>query len=161
MENKFLKLKISDGLVSGILAGTAMGLFLLLIALPLVSHPLGYPIKILSLLIQGQTGINFNQLNLIPLALVTFSVIFFSGILGGVFTTVLATKNIGKIILGGILFGLAVWVILQYLIFPNFLPVFIEKGLPPLWLATAFAIYGLVLGELIAYSHHWRNILDP
>lgn len=153
--------KISDGFRSGTIAGIVMAVFLLLIAAPLISHPLENSIKIFSFLMNGQAPVNLNQLNLIPLFLTTSSLLILSSILGALYSALLATKRMDRIILGGILFGLAVWAILQYVILPNFLPLFIEKGLPPLWLASAFAIYGLVLGELIAYSHHWKNILDP
>ena len=42
------------------------------------------------------------------------------------------------------------WAIIQYVICSALFPLVVEKGYPPRWYAASFAVYGLVLGVLVA-----------
>lgn len=154
---EFTKYKVVNGFVSGIFSGGAMITFLVMIAAPLISHPWSNFIKAISSFIYAQdVTTSSDTAYIIPFVISILSLLLLSSILGAIFTLLLSTERIERIILGGVLFGITSWVIFQYFLFPSF-SLTIEDGIPPFWLASAFAIYGLILGELIAYKHRIEN----
>ena len=79
--------------------------------------------------------------------------------LGGLaFAFLLRAPSRLRVLVAGVLLGLTVWALLQYLGFPLVQRLITEKGFPPQWCAASFAVYGLVLGAVLALAASGRAV---
>jgi len=75
-----------------------------------------------------------------------------TGGLGALFALLVRKHSPWKVALSGALFGLGTWAALQSFLLPALVPLVSDKGLPPLWLAAAFLLYGIALGILTSVA---------
>lgn len=144
--------RLIDGLKLGPIAGLMMGLFAMLVAAPALELPWFAPPRVLASIIMGRDALaNILEFNLSSFLVGIGIVLALGSLLGTFFAWLLHTTHPRRILVSGVIYGLTVWSILQYFIFPTLFPLVTEKGFPPEWYAATFAVYGLALGALLAY----------
>jgi hypothetical protein len=67
-----------------------------------------------------------------------------------VFAALVRAQAAWRVALAAVLFALTGWALLQYFLLPLVQPLVTEKGFTPEWYALSFAVYGAVLGALLA-----------
>ncbi|HEX2052455.1 MAG TPA: PQQ-dependent sugar dehydrogenase [Actinomycetota bacterium] len=140
-----------EGVWTGAVAGLGMGLFTMAIAAPVLELPWYAPPRVLATMAMGRTAVaNILEFDLPSFAVGVLLLLVLTVLLGLLFTVLVRTENRLRIVLSGVLFGLAVWALLQYFLLPLVFPLVTEKGFPPEWYAASFAVFGLILGGLIA-----------
>jgi glucose/arabinose dehydrogenase len=135
-----------DGIAQGAIAGLVMGIFTILVALFILKLPWYAPPRVLATLAVGESALaNILQFELVSFIIGILVLLVLTGIGGGIFNYINKSSS-NRRIFAGLLFGLTVWALLQYLLLPIIQPLVTEKGFPPVWYAASFAVYGLVLG---------------
>ena len=143
--------RLVDGLGAGVVAGLVMGLFTMAVAARLLNLPWHAPPRVLATMVMGRAALaNILEFDLVPFLVGTVVLVVLTALLGVVFAALLRTGNPVRVVLAGLLFGLAGWALLQYFLLPLLFPLVTEKGFPPRWYAFSFGLYGLVLGALMA-----------
>jgi hypothetical protein len=62
------------------------------------------------------------------------------------FAFILRTDKVWRIMVGAIIYGMAVWSVMQYLILPHISSLVIARAFPPSGFLLIFMLYGLLLG---------------
>jgi|GEM_PF-237531 len=144
-----------DGLWTGAAAGLVMGLFTMTVAAAALKLPWYAPPRVLATMLMGGSAIaNILEFELVSFLVGVLVLLALAAVLGLVFTLLLRTREPWRILLGGLLYGLTVWALLQYFVLPLLFPLVTEKGFPPMWYALSFGVFGLALGALLAYVAH-------
>ncbi|HVM06078.1 MAG TPA: PQQ-dependent sugar dehydrogenase [Acidimicrobiales bacterium] len=139
------------GLVAGALAGLVMGGFTMVVGAPALDLPWHAPPRVLATLVMGRSAVeNILDFDLLPTAVGAVVLLAVTALGGLAFAFLLRASSRLRVLVAGVLFGLTVWALLQYFGFPLVQPLVTEKGFPPQWYAASFAVYGLVLGALVA-----------
>jgi hypothetical protein len=79
-------------------------------------------------------------------------------VLGAVYAALVRAEAAWRVWLGAVLFALTGWAALQYFLLPAVQPLVTEKGFTPEWYALSFAVYGAVLGALLALRGRDREV---
>jgi hypothetical protein len=147
----------AQGLWTGAVAGLIMGVFTMIVAAPVLDLPWYAPPRVLATLVMGRAALaNILQFDLLSFIVGVLVLLVLTAALGAVFGWLIHTRIRGRMVLAGLLYGLTAWAFLQYFILPIIQPLITEKGFPPEWYAISFAVFGLVLGLLLAYVVHRR-----
>lgn len=146
-----------QGFWTGALAGLIMGVFTMIVAAPVLDLPWYAPPRVLATLVMGRAAVA-NILEFEPVSFIVGVIVLLvlTAALGAMFGWLIHTQIRGRMVLAGLLYGLTAWAFLQYFILPVIQPLITEKGFPPEWYAISFAVFGLVLGLLLAYIAHRR-----
>ncbi|HLL60305.1 MAG TPA: hypothetical protein VK338_01180 [Candidatus Nitrosocosmicus sp.] len=141
---------VMNGALKGIIAGLIFGVATMIISKFILDLPWYAPPRVMATLVMGSAALaNILNFDLTSFVVGLVVVIILTAVLGVIFEFLRRTDDRIKAILGGLFFGLTVWSIHQYFIFPLLQPLITEKGFPPLWYAVSFAIFGMTLGSLI------------
>jgi hypothetical protein len=128
-------------------AGAAMALVMMIIYAAL---DLGFwlPMKITAISILGPAALTGGVVAVIVGIIVHLVV---SGILGAIFGALLAglvgRADVGTAVVAGILYGLIVWIVAQFIVLPVTFPLIAAAFVPWVY-GLSHAVYGLVLGVL-------------
>jgi len=141
------------GALAGTVAGAVMGLFTMAVAAPALDLPWHAPPRVLATLAAGRKPLeNILEFSLPAFALGAFVLVVLTAALGAVFTAFVSPRTTGRAWLSAVLYSLAGWALLQYLVLPVVQPLITEKGFPPQWYAASFAVYGVALGAVLAFT---------
>ena len=139
-----------QGVVGGAAAGLVMGLFTMAVA-PALDLPWHAPPRVLATMLMGRSALaNILEFELVPVLVGVAVLLVLTVAFGVVFAGLIRARGPARIVLAGLLFGLAGWALLQYFVLPLLFPLVTEKGFTPRWYAASFALYGLALGVLVA-----------
>lgn len=137
------------GLVAGVIAGLVMGAAAMVVSRFVLNLPWYAPARVFATMVMGRSGVaNILEFAWLPFVIGLVVVLVLAGALGAVFSLLLRTDETWRVVLGGLLYALTVWAMLQYVLLPPLFPLVAEKGFPPFWYGVVFAIYGLSLGAL-------------
>jgi glucose/arabinose dehydrogenase len=163
-------LSLRGGVTAGLVAAAAMGIVGMFVVSPLLKLPwFGLP-RVLATIPMGRTAVA-NIVEFEPLSfLVGIVVLAVMGVAAGLaFALLLRTRTRWRIVLAGLLFGLALWAAAQWLVLPALFPLISDKGLPPAWLAATLSVLGTTLGVVAAWfartgrsygstSREWQDV---
>jgi glucose/arabinose dehydrogenase len=140
-----------DGLWTGTIAGLIMGVAAMLVSSLILNLPWYAPPRVFATMVLGRVAVaNILEFETVSFIIGLLVVLVLSSLLGLVFAALLRTNKPGRIVLAGFFYGLTIWALLQYFVFPLLFPLVSDKGFPPFWYAVVFGIYGLALGALFA-----------
>jgi glucose/arabinose dehydrogenase len=140
-----------DGALAGAVAGLVMGGFTMFVAAPALDLPWHAPPRVLATLVAGRTPVaNILEFSLPAFLLGVGVLVVLTVVLGAVYAALVRADAPWRVALGALLFALTGWALLQYFLLPAIQPLVTEKGFTPEWYALSFAVYGLVLGALLA-----------
>ncbi len=143
----------------GAIAGLVMGLVAFLISAVALQLPWYAPGPVFATIVMGRNALaNILQFEAVPFFVGLVVVLVITALLGALFAWILRTRGRARVIIAGLLYGLAVWALLQYVLLPFLFPLVTEKGFPPVWYAVSFGLYGLLLGLFFAL---WRDAPAP
>ncbi|MDQ4132576.1 MAG: PQQ-dependent sugar dehydrogenase [Actinomycetota bacterium] len=143
--------RVSQGALAGAVAGLAMGGFTMIVAPLFLDLPWYSPPRVLATMVMGRSALaKILQFDLLPFLLGVVVLVVLTVALGALFGALIRAQSRPRIVLAGLLFGLAGWALLQYFVLPVLFPLVTDKGFPPRWYAASFAVYGLVLGAVLA-----------
>jgi glucose/arabinose dehydrogenase len=155
------------GLIGGVMAGVvgalAMGVFDMFIVSPLLKLPwFGTP-RVLATVVMGRTAVaDIVHFELVSFVVGTIVLLGLGAGAGLVFALLLRTRATWRIVLTGLVFGLALWAAAQWLVLPALFPLISDKGLPPGWLAVSLALLGAVMGLVAAlFARRSRSESSP
>lgn len=152
--------RLVDGLWMGAGAGLVMGVIAMIVSALVLFLPWYAPPRVFATMVMGQDALaNILGFKLVPFVVGLMVVLVLTGLLGILFAWLLRRYEPGRIVLAGLLYGVAIWALLQYVVLPLLFPLVAEKGFPPLWYAITFAVYGLTLGLLFASRPYSRRNL--
>lgn len=138
-----LKEAAFPGILSGLLAAAIMAVVWMLFASR--GGDLWRPMKLIAATVLGESAIHSSGFQPIPV-LLGIALHLLMGILMGVFFTWLGGYlTVGAATSWGLIFGLAIWVIMQFGILPVINPWMAE--FPPIPFAISHALFGLSLGS--------------
>jgi glucose/arabinose dehydrogenase len=144
---------IALGLLWGAVAGLVMGAAAMLVSELALNLPWYAPERVFATMVMGQAGVaNILEFAWLPFIVGLIVVIALTVLLGALFAFLLRARRPWQILLGGLLYALTVWALLQYFVLAELFPLIAERGFPPFWYGFSFAVYGLVLGGLFAVS---------
>ncbi|HJQ89756.1 MAG TPA: hypothetical protein VJ820_20100, partial [Propionibacteriaceae bacterium] len=139
------------GLLAGLGAGLVMGGVAILVSHFVLNLPWYAPPRVFATMVMGRAAVaNILEFVWLPFIVGLAVVLILTGLLGLLFGSLVGSRDSWRVILGGLLYGLTVFGLLQYALLPPLFPLVAEKGFPPLWYAAVFAVFGLTLGILIA-----------
>ena len=139
------------GALAGAVAGLVMGGFTMFVAAPALDLPWHSPPRVLATLVAGRKPVaNILEFSLPAFALGVGVLVVLTVALGAVFAALVRAQSAWRVALAAVLFSLTGWAALQYFILPLVQPLVTEKGFTPEWYALSFAVYGVVLGALMA-----------
>lgn len=142
---------------AGLLAGLAMGVFMMLVVSPVLALPWYAAPRVLATMVMGRSAVadilSFDRVSFL-LGLVVLVVL--SAVLGAAFGLLLRSRGL-RAVLAGLAFGLAGWAALQFVLLPLLFPLVSDKGFPPPWYAVSFGLFGLVLGVLAVWLSRDRR----
>ncbi len=105
----------------------------------------------LATLVAGRKPVaNILEFSLPAFALGVGVLVVLTVVLGMVFAALVRAEAAWRVWLAAVLFALTDWAALQYFLLPLVQPLVTEKGFTPEWYALSFAVYGAVLGALLA-----------
>jgi glucose/arabinose dehydrogenase len=137
------------GLLLGVGAGLVMGGAAMLVSRFALNLPWYAPARVFATMVMGRAAVaNILEFFWLPFIVGLLVVVVLTGLLGGLYALLSRVDQPGRVVLGGLFYGLTVWGLLQYLLLPALFPLVAEKGFPPLWYGVAFAVYGVTLGLL-------------
>lgn len=140
-----------EGALAGAVAGLVMGGFTMFVAAPALDLPWHSPPRVLATLVAGRKPVaNILEFSLPAFVLGVGVLVVLTVALGAVFAALVRAWAAWRVALAGVLFALTGWAALQYFILPLVQPLVTEKGFTPEWYALSFAVYGLVLGAILA-----------
>lgn len=140
-----------DGALAGAVAGLVMGVFTMAVAAPALDLPWHSPPRVLATMVMGRSAVaNILEFALVPFLVGTVVLVVLTVLLGLFFALLVRARGSVRMAITGLLFGLTGWALLQYFVLPLLFPLVTEKGFPPQWYGLSFALYGLVLGVLVA-----------
>jgi glucose/arabinose dehydrogenase len=155
-------IRIQDGLWLGAIAGLVMGVFAMIASAFALFLPWYAPPRVFATMVMGRDALaNVLEFKLLPFVVGLVVVLVLTAVLGAVFAWLLRQRDPARMLLAGLLYGLAVWALLQYIVLPLVFPLVAEKGFPPLWYAITFAVYGVTLGALFAYASPRLRYVAP
>lgn len=141
------RLSAKFSIVQGIIAGLITAVATIVISVFALQLPWHTPPRVLATIPMGQSALtNVLEFKLTPVIVGSIALLALAVILAIIFNSFVRTTNIAKLIISSILFGLTVWMVVQYFVFPYFFPLITEKGFPPNWYAVTFGVLGLSLG---------------
>lgn len=150
------------GLVAGLVGGLVLGLAAILVGVVVYDLPWFAAPRIMAAMFMGrdaQTDIlHFDAASLIVGLLV---VLLLTGGFGLLYGLIARTDVPPKLVGGAVLWGLAGWALLQFLVWPLFFPLINDKAFPPVWFAAAFFLYGLTLGLGLYYWPRLAQRVTP
>lgn len=149
LAGKRRRLNFTQGMSYGVVAGLVMVVAVMIISKFVLSLPWFMVLSLIATLVLGQgseSGISSFEASSFFVGVLTLIVL--TGFLGSIFTLLVRTKAPLRLIIGGVVYSLVWWSIIQYFIWPYLSPLIIDKGFPPLWYALSFAAFGLTLGFL-------------
>lgn len=145
----------SFSLVQGIIAGLVTAVAAILISLFALQLPWHTPPRVLAVPVLGESALaNVLEFKLTPVLVGVVVLLVLSIILAIVFNLAIRTTRAARLLLASLLFGLTVWALVQYFVFPYLTPLVTEKGFPPEWYAVTFAVLGLTLGLVRLSRQH-------
>lgn len=145
---------VLQGVVGGLITAVAT-IIISTLALQLPWHT---PPRVLATIPIGESAIaNVLEFKLTPVLVGSLVLLALSTALAFLFNLVVRTTNPIKLLISSVLFGLTVWAVLQYFIFPYLFPLITEKGFPPNWYAVTFSVLGLALGLIKLMRHQDSN----
>jgi glucose/arabinose dehydrogenase len=140
-----------DGLWAGAVAGVVMGGFTMFVAAPALDLPWHAPPRVLATLVMGRDAVaHILEFDLVPFLVGVGVLVVLTVVLGAVFAALVRARAGWRVVLAALLYSLTGWALLQYAVFPLVQPLITEKGFTPQWYALSFAVYGVVLGALLA-----------
>ena len=143
------RVSFGRGLVHGVIAGLVMGVAAMLVSRFALNLPWYAPPRVFATMVMGRAAVaNILEFFWVPFIVGLLVVLVLTALLGGLHALLSRTDQPGRVVLGGLFYGLTVWALLQYLLLPALFPLVAEKGFPPFWYGVAFAIYGVTLGLL-------------
>jgi len=135
------------GIEAGAIAAVIMGAFAMFIASPILKLPWYTPTRVFASMVMGEAALaNILEFSWLPFLVGLVVVVVLGILVGWLFVLLLRHQTPAQTLIAGTVFGLAVWALAQYFLFPMFWPLVVEKGFPPLWYAAAFAVLGTALG---------------
>ena len=141
-----------DGAAAGALAGVVMGGFTMFVAAPALDLPWHSPPRVLATLVAGSKPVaNILEFSLPAFMLGVGVLLVLTVVLGAAFAALVRAQAAWRVVLAAVLFALTAWALLQYFLLPLIQPLVTEKGFTPEWYAISFAVFGLVLGALLAF----------
>lgn len=141
------------GAASGLIAGGLMGAFAMFVVSPILELPWYATPRVLATIPLGRSAVaNILEFDLASFIVGIGVLLVLTGGLGALFALLTRTRSPWKVALSGALFGLGTWAALQSFLLPALFPLVSDKGLPPLWLAAAFLLYGIALGILTSVA---------
>jgi hypothetical protein len=121
------------------------------VAAPALDLPWHAPPRVLATLVAGRTPLaNVLEFSLPAFLLGVGVLVVLTVALGMVFAALVRSQSPWRVWLAAVLFALTGWALLQYFLLPAVQPLVTEKGFTPEWYALSFAVYGAVLGGLLA-----------
>lgn len=102
-------------------------------------------------MVMGRSAVaNILEFDLIPFVVGVLVLVVLTVALGALFAFLIRAEAPPRVLLAGILFALTGWAALQYFLLAALFPLVTEKGFTPDRYALSFAVYGAVLGALVA-----------
>ena len=140
---------LSAGAVAGILAGSAMAICLMLIAM-IAGEGFWLPLKKISVTLLGESAIQNSVFELWPV-MAGIMIHFATAIAFGIVFAFIEERrqSYSSAVRAGIIYGLNVWIIMQFLVLPAINPV--VAGMPYLQLAILHIIFGGTLGGYVTF----------
>jgi uncharacterized membrane protein YagU involved in acid resistance len=143
--------KVSQGLVAGAVAGLVAGGFAMVVAPLFLDLPWYSPPRVLATIVMGRSALaDILQFEPVSFVVGVLVLVVLTVVLGLVFAALIRARQPVRIVVAGLLFGLTGWALLQYFVLPVLFPLVVDKGFPPRWYAATFAVYGAVLGTVLA-----------
>jgi glucose/arabinose dehydrogenase len=143
--------RLPEGLLAGAVAGLVMGAFAMIVAPLFLDLPWFSPPRVLASMVMGRSALaNILEFKFVPFVVGVLVLVVLTVALGVVFALLVRAAQRVRVAVAGLLFGLTGWALLQYFVLPVLFPLVVDKGFPPRWYAATFAVYGLVLGALLA-----------
>jgi glucose/arabinose dehydrogenase len=143
-DNKILP---KEGFFAGIMGGLVMGVAAIMVTKLVLDLPWYAAPRLFASIIMGESALtDILHFNLLSFVVGLLVLLLLTAILGAIFTWIGRTDDKLKMFASAALYSSGAWMLLQYVIFPLFFPILIEKGFPPFWYAVAFLIFGAVLG---------------
>ena len=139
----------SAGAVAGILAGSAMAIFLMLLAM-IAGEGFWLPLKKISVTLLGESAIQNSVFELLPV-IVGILIHFATAIAFGIVFAFIEERrqSYSSAVRAGIIYGLNVWIIMHFLVLPVINPVL--AGMPYLLFAILHIIFGGTLGGYVTF----------
>lgn len=151
---------LGRGLIYGVGAGLVMGAAAMLVSRFVLNLPWYAPARVFATMVMGRAGVaNILEFVWLPFIVGLVVVAVLTGLFGVIYALLLRATQPWRVVLSGVVYGLTVWALLQYLVLPTLFPLVAEKGFPPFWYGVAFAVYGSTLGVLFAAS--LRGVREP
>ncbi len=139
------------GLIAGVIAGLAMAMVSMMMAM-MTGEGFWAPVKKISVTLLSQSAVQEPGFQFIPV-LVGMMIHFATAIAFGFIFALLALlsrgRSYGATVGVGIAYGLAIWVVMQFLVLPVVNPVMAQ--MPPLQFAMLHVIFGGTLGSYPAF----------
>jgi glucose/arabinose dehydrogenase len=134
-------------LFQGIFAGLVTAVVAIIISIFALQLPWHTPPRVLATIVMGQSALaNVLEFKLTPVLVGLIVLLLLAVALAVIFNAVVRTRSIPRFLIASVLFGLSVWALVQYFVFPHLTPLVTEKGFPPFWYAVTFGVLGLMLG---------------
>lgn len=135
----------------GFVAGLSMAVVALIVSGVILHLPWYAPTNIFASMVMGRSALaNILEFHWDAFIVGLLVLLMVTSFIGSGFA-LLGKSQGSKQLLSGVFYGLGIWTLLQYVIWPALFPIVVEKGFPPHWYAISFALYGAVLGYLSSY----------
>lgn len=145
------RVPLVPALLAGLGAGLVMGLVAMIVSRLALNLPWYAPPRVFATMVMGRAGVaNILEFVWLPFIVGLVVVLILTGALGVLFGLLMRVRERWRVVLGGLLYGLTVFGLLQYVLLPPLFPLVAEKGFPPFWYGMVFAVFGLTLGAFIA-----------
>jgi hypothetical protein len=150
----------SLGVQRGVISGISMLITSFVIAKYIPNLPWYVLTNVFAYPVMGKLAFaNILELNTTPFVIGTLIILIITGLLGGLFTTLIRRPEKLRVIFCAICFALVWWILMQFLLFPLFSPLMKDLGFPAVWNFILFILYGLLLGvTLLLNNAVWKSI---
>ncbi|ALA60529.1 hypothetical protein [Nitrospira moscoviensis] len=136
------------GVMAGLIAGLAMAMVSMMMAM-LTGEGFWAPVKKISVTLLGRSAVQNVGFEFMPV-MVGMMIHFVTAIAFGIIFALLGGRqSYGSAVASGIGYGLAVWLVMQFIVLPFVNPVMAD--MPPLQFAILHMIFGGTLGSYPAF----------
>lgn len=138
------------GAAAGLVGGVVLALAALVVGRVVFELPWWVAPRILASMVLGREAqASILEFDAASTAVGLLVVLGLTSASGALFAKIARQDAAPRLVAGGVLWGLAVWALLQFIVWPLFFPLVSDKAFPPQWMAAAFALYGLAQGALL------------
>lgn len=138
------------GALAGLVGGLVLGMAAILVGVVIFSLPWWVAPRIMASMVMGREAqtqiLQFDAASTIVGLVVLLAI---TTLFGVALSWVARRHDIPRLVGGSALWGLAGWMLFQFIVWPLFFPLVSDKAFPPVWFALAFLLYGLTAGAVL------------